>query len=275
MEPFTTIIISGGGNKGFAAIGALQALLDLQLINKVHTYIGTSVGAMISYLLCIGYSPIEIIISMSQTTLLEELSIFNLTNIIQGFGATRWGLIHEFLERLTIDKIGCIITLKLLHDKFNKTLICCTYNKTLKKTEYLDYINNPDLPCLTALRMSSNLPFIFNRFKYRDCYYIDGGITDNLPFQEIKGKTLAIHLMVADSSKKDANFKLLNYIYEIVCIPIQENMQYKKTNIASNCTLLEIDIDLEVFKFNISNKDRLEIFSVGYQTCKNFLNHLK
>ena len=193
---YDTIIISGGASKGIAALGALQALIDRKMIGNVKKYIGTSVGAIISYLLCIGYSPIELIISLRNSTIFDELNVFNITNIIIGEGVTKWSIINSFIEKLTLEKTGYFLTLKDVYEKFKKELICCTYNQTLKKKEYISYKNFPNLPCLIALRMSSNLPFIFDRFKYMNNYYIDGGIVDNLPLDLVDKdeKTLAIHL---------------------------------------------------------------------------------
>ena len=47
----------------------------------------------------------------------------------------------------------------------------------MNRTEYLSYLNHPNMQCLIALRMSCNLPIIFSQFKYLNCYYLDGGMT--------------------------------------------------------------------------------------------------
>ena len=56
---YDTIIISGGASKGIAALGSLQALIDRKLLDNVKRYIGTSIGSIISYLICIEYTPID------------------------------------------------------------------------------------------------------------------------------------------------------------------------------------------------------------------------
>ena len=99
--------------------------------------------------------------------------------MINGDGASSFASIHAELEKLTINKIGFLPTMQDLKDKFNAHLICVTYNITDDITEYLSYENYPHLPCLIAIKMSSNLPFIFENFKYGSKYYIDGGISDN------------------------------------------------------------------------------------------------
>ena len=130
-EKYKTLVISGGSTKGLAALGVVQAVFDKHICDFYH-YIGTSVGSIINYLLCIGYTPIEIMISITQTSLLEDLSIFNIANIMSGTGVTRWNILHEFLEKLTINKIGYLPTLLKIHENFNKKLTICTFNNTKK-----------------------------------------------------------------------------------------------------------------------------------------------
>lgn len=61
MNDFDTLVISGGSVNGISALGALQYLRDNEYLNNIKTYIGTSSGAFICYLLAIGYTPVEII----------------------------------------------------------------------------------------------------------------------------------------------------------------------------------------------------------------------
>ena len=266
-EKYKTLVISGGGTKGFAALGVLQALLDGNKIDFKH-YIGTSVGSIINYLLCIGYSPIEIMISVAQTTLLQDLSVFNIANIMSGSGVTRWNIIHEFLEKLTINKIGYLPTLLKIYENFNKKLTICTYNNTKKKTEILDYNTFPDLPCLIAIRMSCNLPLIFDRFKYMNSYYLDGGLIDNFPIHLIgKDKGLGINLCADDINNHDDEFSFLNYIYDIICIPMNENNKIKNQNFKGTCEIININIeDIKIFDFNLTVKKQLNLFSLGYRS---------
>src|SRR5438445_77313 len=54
------IVLSGGGMKGIAHIGGLQALDDRDCLTHINTVAGTSIGALIGTLLVIGYTPREI-----------------------------------------------------------------------------------------------------------------------------------------------------------------------------------------------------------------------
>jgi hypothetical protein len=72
ISHYDTLVLSGGSSKGIIILGALQYLIDNYLISNIETYIGTSVGSIICYLLLIGYTPIEIIVYICKNQLLEK-----------------------------------------------------------------------------------------------------------------------------------------------------------------------------------------------------------
>ena len=163
---FDTLVLSGSGVKGLFVLGALQYCYDNFILSDIENYVGTSSGAMISFLLVIGYTPVEIITSICCNQVMEKMQHFDIFAMINNLGAASFTNISLHLERMTIDKIGYLPTFSDLKHKFNKNLVCITYNLTKGEVEYLSYETRPELPCLIALRMSSNLPLVFENYKY-------------------------------------------------------------------------------------------------------------
>jgi predicted acylesterase/phospholipase RssA len=281
---YDTIVLSGGSIKGFMILGAIHYLETNYLLNNIKTYIGTSIGSIISYLLAIGYTSLEIMLYISTNQIFDKLRNFNIVAIFNGGGAISFSPIQECIEKMTINKIGKLLTMKGLYDMFGKKLICVTYNNTKDCTEYLSYINYPDLPCLTALRMSSNLPLIFDTFKYMNCDYIDGGISDTfaIKYSENFGeKILGIYIDTPDTEKLclktkentyslDSDKGILEYIYKLIFIPVKQAYNFKIQLTSKKCTIVRLisNIDIKVFEFNISIQNRLDLFSLGYQQIK-------
>jgi len=268
-EDYDTLVLSGGSSKGIATLGALQYTYDNFLVNKIDKFIGTSSGAIISYLLAIGYTPIEIIVYICSNQLLEKLQHFNIVAMINGVGALSFTPIYEQLEKMTIDKIGYIPTFQDLKVKFNKTLICVTYNFTEKKTEYISHDTYPNMPCLIALKMSSNLPLIFEKYKYGNNYYIDGGVSDNFAIDigdKIGKKVLGILLSSEIENFNYPDSNILEYIYELMFIPISQTVDHKIENVSEKCKIVVLNYSqIKFFNFNINSKNKLELFSSGYQ----------
>ena len=174
---------------------------------------------------------------------------------------------------MTIDKIGFLPTFRDLKERFGKTLVFVTYNITENKPEYLSYDTYPDLPCLIAIRMSANLPLIFEKYKYGNSYYIDGGVCDNFAIDigdKIGNKILGI---VLNSKKEDfsnePDMNILEYIYKIMFIPVSQILEYKLKNISDKCKIVNLDYNkIKFFNFDINSKEKLEMFSSGYMQIK-------
>lgn len=275
---YDTLVLPGGGIKGFHLLGAVQALIDSNLTGDLKNYIGTSVGAILSYFFAIGYTPIEIIVSLYMNRFLEKMKYFDLVSMINGNGAIGFTSISEAIEKMTIDKIGCLLTLGKLRELFGKNLICVTYNMTSCKTEYLGPDNYPDLPCVTALRMSCNIPLVFERFKYMDSFYVDGGLSDNFAInkgKEIGIEVLGLNLQISESSlRDDPNDGLVSYFVRLLQIPIIQSTAYRIQSLGSKCTIIPIQTGelKNIIEFDVKSKTRLEMFSAGYNEVKKFFS---
>jgi NTE family protein len=276
---YDTVVLGGGAIKSFSILGAMQYTYDNYLLNNVKTYIGTSGGSMISYLIIIGYKPVEIMTFLCTNQILEKMQSFNMVAMMNGLGASSYLHIYEQLEKMTIEKIGYIPTLKDIKEKFNKDFIAITYNLTDDKIEYLSHDTYPNLPCLIAIRMSSNLPLIFEHFKYGNSYYIDGGIANNFAIDigiEKGRKILGIYFEMSEYSfTKNTEFNLMEYILKIMFIPNTEIRNLKLKTIDKNIHNIDFikiddDTNTNLFNFGISVKERLELFSNGYQFTKKF-----
>lgn len=277
-EEYDTIVLSAGGTKGLFLLGGIQAMIDNNLCKNVDKYVGTSVGSIIGYLLAIGYTPIEIMVSFYTNHWLEKMQSFNLVSMINGNGATSFTPLHEALEKMTLQKIGRFLTLGKLREIYGKTLICVTYNMTVCITEYIGPDNYPDLPCLTALRMSSNLPLVFDRFKYMDNYYIDGALSDNFPIlkgQEIGKKVMGLFVKINEKSlQDDPEDGIMTYFLRLLQIPMAQSTKDKNNLVTEKCDLIPIDTEMKNFvDFDIKSKMRLDMFSKGYEIVKNYLKN--
>lgn len=266
------IVLSGGGIKGFCTLGAIQFLIDNKLFNNITHYYSTSVGSIISILLIIGYSPIEIVIYLCSHNALESLKINNIDEIFNGI--YNYSIITNFCENMIMEKIGYIPKMKDIFEKFSKKLYITTYNLTKSRIEYISHENYPELQVTDAMRMSSNLPFVFDKFIYNDDEYIDGGIVDNFPVS-ITDKTIKLVGIYLETSKKkhgensdsmlDKILEYVDKIYNILMIPITER---EKNKINDNIDMIRIETDINFFQFSLSHVIKLELFSTGYNTAK-------
>jgi len=271
---YDTLVLSGGAAKGIILLGSLQYIVDNSLLENIQNYVGTSVGAVIGYLLAIGYKPTEIMVYICTNRIIEKMRGFDWVSMMNNQGALSFKLIQESLENMTLEKIGKFITLKELYEEFGKKLFCCTYNMSTKSTEYINHENSPDLPCLTALRMSANVPLLFEKFKYSDHYYIDGGISDNFPIvmgNKVGKNVIGIRLKRDNVQEVKDDIGTLEYVFELLYVPIEQSIEHRCNSVINNCTIITIlDKDSMMFNFNIETSTKLEMFSSGYQQTKTY-----
>jgi len=271
---YKTLVLSGGALRGFALLGAIQVLQDKNLLKNIDTYVGTSIGAIIGYLLCIGYNPIEILLYINKEEFIENLSSnLDIINGFQGKGLLSFDIIKSILEKMTIEKCNKLMTLKELYETSNKLLVCCTYNYTDGILEFISKDTFPELKCIDALQMSSSLPILFEPYIYNEKIYIDGAIISNFPFfyNEIGNKDTTIGIKFI-KRKKNQNESNIIYLYNILMIPIEHldlllNDKYKGKIIEIDISECDYSLD-----FKLTHKNRLDMFSCGYE---NTLKKLK
>lgn len=277
LSYYDTLVLSGCSSKGIVVLGALQYCYDNFLLKELKNYIGTSSGAIICYLLAIGYTPIEITVYICTHQLMEKMQNLNILAMLQGRGASSFNNVQEELEKMTIAKIGFLPTLNDLKTKYEKNLICVTYNVTEDKSENLSPETHPNLPCITALRMSANLPLIFEKFRYGENFYVDGGVFNNFPIDigdEIGNKILGIHLTGDKKSfNQDADINTLEFIYKLIFIPIKQATAFKISRASDKCKILTlIYTKFKFFDFSINSPQKLDMFSSGFEQAKIILD---
>jgi len=275
MKRYNTLVLSGGAVRGFALLGSLQYAMDQGALAHVTKFIGTSIGAIIAYLLCIGYSPTEIMVLMCQAQWLSKLAHIDLYNIVQGSGALSYSVLNEVLEKLTVQKIGKFITLQQLKETYGKTLLCCTFNYTENKEVMLSPKTHPDLPCLTALRMSANLPLLFEPFLYDGSVYLDGGLSSNFPIHHaMDPEDIVLGLSLAPTAPTEHTDKLplpLELLWKTLAIPMSLLQTLRTDACREQCDIVEVVLDgYFCLQFDVSKSDKFDMFSIGYNTTKEF-----
>jgi len=272
---YDTLCLAGTSSKALLTLGALQKLQDNCALSSIKYFAGTSAGAIISYFIIIGYSPVELLCSLCVNQVFEKMKHFNLVAMVNGTGATSWSKLQELLERMTIQKIGFLPTLGELEHKFGKTLAAITYNLTLEKTEVLSPLTHPSLPALVALRMSSNLPFVFENYEYNSQHYIDGGVGNNFPLSQAESlgkKVLAIRTRSGKSNFAEDSF--IQFFYRVLTLPMTtaSNFAVERTRDSTKVVTLQTEKKYTFFDFNFKGSEKLDLFSSGYRQMGEAIN---
>lgn len=163
----TGLVLSGGGARGFAHLGVLQALNESGIFPDVIS--GTSAGAIAGVLYADGYKPKEIL-GMLHT-------------------GSRLDFMRPTLPRnglLQISGIEKILSANLRATTFEELKIPLFVTATDLNHGKAIYFSEGKL--LTAVIASASIPVLFNPIIINDIHYVDGGVLDNMPVRPIEDR---------------------------------------------------------------------------------------
>ncbi|WP_297417485.1 patatin-like phospholipase family protein [Clostridium sp.] len=244
------LVFSGGGIKGLAYVGALKALEEKQLFQKVKRFAGASAGAITAALLAIGMSADELDEQMSSVdfaTFLQKSKV-NIEALVDKplefclkapeviiEEATKRGLCDGsvFVQWLTsmfkLKGFDETTTFAQLYEKTGNELVIVLCYANCSKTVLAWHKSDEtaDMPIVTAVRGSMSIPFVFEPLIWNNNTYVDGGTMYNYPIevfdeeispQKTLGFILSSHSSVLNPKRKEDNGILshLGCIYDAI-----------------------------------------------------------
>jgi predicted acylesterase/phospholipase RssA len=183
-----TLVISGGGVKGYSFLGSLMLLQKYGILKKIKYFYGTSIGAILSAVLILDWN-IDEIYRFAIKYPFDNMLNINLDKIVNDYSLVDQKDYETLLKKMISYKnFDPNITLRELYNKTNKEIHLITYNMRTCSEETLNYLTYPDLMLWEGLYMSSALPLVFNPYEYKTNIYIDGGIVNNFPIKNVKSE---------------------------------------------------------------------------------------
>jgi predicted patatin/cPLA2 family phospholipase len=282
---YDTLCFSGGGMKGFIYLGILKYLNDIKFINinNINNFIGTSIGALLSFLLSIGFSVEEIIYFVLKFNFKLLIPDIDTNNILKENGIDDGENVIKIFKMFLKHKLKCEdLTFKEHYNLCNKKLSVVVTNYTKSCEEVCNYINTPNMSIIIAIRMSISIPFIFTPVLYEGNYYVDGGVTNNFPINHCNLKTTLGFIIVNEFINEMTH--LTKYLHS--CFSIIINSLSIKYNI-DNINIIKIkNIDIKFMSFDLDFDYKLKLINIGFERghsyikdldiniCKEILNNL-
>ena len=207
---YDTICISGGGIYGFAVIGVIDRLISENIISldDITTWVGTSVGAIISFIFSLGYDMEELLdfINNFDFTILipKKIKLFNLFNTN---GLSKGNKFIFAFKKFIYNKFYIEdLTFQELYDLTNKKLVIIGTNYTNNTEDVFSLSNTPDMSIITAVRISISIPVIFTPVFYNNYYYVDGCVKNHFPYNHCNNdSTLGICIVKNHINNNSSN----------------------------------------------------------------------
>lgn len=211
------LAFSGGGARGAYQIGAVKALMELGVFDKVAAFSGTSIGAVNAAF--VASTPIETILSL--WTSISPHDIKKSESWFDRLRTEKWKLAdHGLFE---IGKLKDVLEDRLDVDAVKKKTVFVTLSEGgavdsglfgLFKTSYAHYVkrdskvvyallaNEADQDVVPLILASCSIPVVFPAVVMGEKQYYDGGVYDNLPVEPLVQagceKIILIHLQLLE-----------------------------------------------------------------------------
>lgn len=273
-DKIKNLVISGGGQYIYAQNGSLHYLDKHGYLNNVENYAGTSSGAILSFLLCIGFKPkdIDYFFSIVDST---KLSNNQFSKIFNDYGIDDGNGINNILIDILNKKYNKLdITFRELFELTNKKLYITTscINDPII-TQYFSIDKTSDMSVLQALRMSFSIPLYYTPIINDNKMYVDGGISNNYPMDLFpKENTLGICTMINISSELPDSFE--NYFIKLMKAILYSINNKQINEYESNSIVINHLPDIIGTDLTPTYKDFLKLRKHGYLIAKNKLDSL-
>lgn len=242
------LALSGGGARGFAHLGVIQAMYEYGLRPDVIS--GTSAGAIIGAMIAAGRTPEECLQFFTGRKIFHfARPTMNKKGIMIMNGMEE--RLAEFLKVKTFEelKIPLVITAS---DIINAVPI------HFEKGELL--------PCIIA---SSSIPVVFTPREINNIDYVDGGVFMNLPVRPIRKrceKIIAVEINSIDTSAKITN--MIDMAIRSFHLGVDRNTDIDK----NMCDLFIAPQNMT--KYSMFDLDHIrEIYEEGYNTAARILKN--
>lgn len=267
-RPKVAVVLSGGGARGFAHIGLLEALETAGI--PIDLVIGTSMGALIGGLYCAGYSPNDIRLLANNNDLTLLFTQFAKSPLKKEF-STMEPFRTNVLDIDFNNESEFISSTGLIDDERIVDFLSESLKHVGGKRDFLTELETPFI-CngvslqgegevyfthgylVDAMRASMSIPVVFEPYEIGDTQYLDGGVLNNMPVQKAKemGYDIVICQEVNTESRMNVKIESMAQLVNRLMGTVALEKQLEAEDLA-DVTLLPDTSKFGILDFGIPN----------------------
>jgi predicted acylesterase/phospholipase RssA len=283
LIPPRRIVLSGGGIRALAHLGALDVLEKKELLKNVKEYVGVSAGAFVGFCLVIGYTIAELkmLCSVFDFSLIRSLDPEAALEFPTTFGFdTGENLVKLLQSLLRIKKLSLTTTFAEWRQSHPDGPFLRCFATDLYKTQPREFSfeTTPTVTFLDALRATTSLPGYFTPVKdpVTGNMLVDGGILHNFPlaFLPINQRQDSLGISFSyDHTQVSEIPDLLTFFSQIfACYYIPRTYALHK-QYPENCIVIPCG-HIQAWNFEATQEEREKIMDVGRQATERFYDNL-
>ncbi|MDY5969058.1 MAG: patatin-like phospholipase family protein [Bacteroidales bacterium] len=286
-RPKVAVVLSGGGAKGSAHVGALKMIEQMGI--PVDMVVGTSMGALIGGLYSIGFGAqqIDSLLKIQDWDMLlldradplqqnlterRRNSRYFFSASLENWHSFRWDS-QGLVKGTNIDNLFAQLT-KEYHDSISFDSLPIPYAAVATDLVRDSQVVMRQGRLATAMRASMSIPLVFSPVLYKGMLLADGGLKDNFPVDVARqmGADIVIGISVQnDEPRHVEDFRsTMSVIGAIV-----DGMTVAKTD--ENAKLCDVHIKVDVKGFSTMSFSRNAIDTLiarGYSAAQQHIDKL-
>lgn len=296
----THLVLSGGALKALCFVGVIQYLYLEDIVKNIKNIATCSMGSIVGMML--GFKiPVEDmekiflkILNDKKTSYVDKkeyLNIFYKSGIVSSYIYME-EIKNYIKERDGINDISFIEFSK----KYGINLYMSLTNIYTAKNEIFSVDTTPDVSVFKACSASIAIPLLYQPVKINGYYYLDGGLTNNLPidiFNDVpRENILAVAIeknkkldpdTIIEKNTKPTLLLVIQQIFLLLNISRHNNVLVNK--IDNNCTLIienapfqgsiKFKIGINGSMVNLSEEQLDNMIFIGFDNAFNYMNDRK
>ena len=277
MIPPRRLLISGGGIKVVAVVGALKVLLTKNKLANLKEVSGVSAGAWMAFMIACK-TPIEVIerlIIELDFGMVRNLSVDTVMTFPETFGLDDGSKFTQLLEKVFRLVLKVDPNLTFADMKSNIAFRCWATDLVTLKLREFSRAQTPTVKIIDALRASCALPFYFTPFTdpLTGNLLSDGAIQGGMPLHILTEEELKETLSIGftDYVGKRANpTDIMEFANSVMSIPV--NLQKEILHVWKH-HIIRIPIDnYPSWNFEASREDREMLMKKGSDAALHWLD---
>ena len=255
-------MISGGGVKGLASLGAVHALAGLGYLRHVTLFAGTSVGSLLCAALAIGMTPKDVLLAFARHAYEPD---YDFAGVYASYGLDSGKNLLAWIRAV----LGRDYTFSDILRQHDKRLVVCASNVSRGRAAYFSPETHPDMDVATAIRMSCSVPLYFAAVRHEGDVFADGCLVDNFPVDWAlreggARRVLGVRLMT-NSPRVET---LDGYIAALVACTLRDRDDPSR----DRATIVDVNAgEVCSLALDMSPRDRRALFRSGARQARDFV----
>lgn len=269
------LVIGPGGTRGFIFLGSLSILEREEFLTEITTYVGVSIGALISFFLVLGYTVEEVVMKSVTLDMVSDMDGLTVNRIISNKGLITYDRLKVVLKEAMMEKLGKEVNLRELHEITGKNFTTISFDTGTLDSHYFSHETDPECMVSDAILASVSIPYLFQEFRYNGAIHVDGAFGDPVPiskFDKEGNELLVLNIFTQRqpvSSTIEVLPKLVTFLIDKISKLSIENASKRVKILALPTTIIG------VMSVSISQEDKINMIDIGKNYAHRFIRELK